>query len=311
MAHVRVPFGQPALHQVEIADDDRQHVVEVVGDAAGQLADGVHFLHLQQLAFGLDATGGLLAQIFVGPAKVGIGLAKGAVGARGVAHPHQAEDQGRQARQDREGQQGDARAFRQVRALGQQVVLPLAHQGHQIAEVLHRRQGGLLGQNGQGGLVVTLGLGLDRNQQLLQAHLANLTDVLHGFDLGGIVGDQGAQAGQSPVQRLDRISRCAAKGRLAGEQIAPHAGLGGVEDDLNIADRPLHLLGVFDQTHPFGVVVDQPRGGDGEENQECAGDQRKQGYTSDARFRPFGRHREHLPRYSRQSLLRGWRVTQA
>ena len=42
---------QAAAGEVDAADDDRQHVVEVVRDAAGQLADRFHLLDLAQLRF--------------------------------------------------------------------------------------------------------------------------------------------------------------------------------------------------------------------------------------------------------------------
>ena len=45
---------------VEAADDAGQHVVEVVGDAAGQLAHGLHLLALPQLLLGLPQGGRLL-----------------------------------------------------------------------------------------------------------------------------------------------------------------------------------------------------------------------------------------------------------
>ena len=38
--------------KVDPPDDDREHVVEVVGDAAGQLADRLHLLDLAKLGFG-------------------------------------------------------------------------------------------------------------------------------------------------------------------------------------------------------------------------------------------------------------------
>jgi hypothetical protein len=41
-------FGQVAVDGVEIADDHLEQVVEVVGDAPGELADGLHFLGLTQ-----------------------------------------------------------------------------------------------------------------------------------------------------------------------------------------------------------------------------------------------------------------------
>ena len=40
---------RPRLQQLEIADDRGQQIVEVVRDAAGQMADGLHLLGLAQL----------------------------------------------------------------------------------------------------------------------------------------------------------------------------------------------------------------------------------------------------------------------
>ena len=48
---------QRARQRVEIADHDRQHVVEVVRDAAGELADGFHLLRLEQLLLDAPAVG--------------------------------------------------------------------------------------------------------------------------------------------------------------------------------------------------------------------------------------------------------------
>ena len=52
--------GQPFLHQVERADDALQKIVEVVGDAAGELADGFHFLRLAQRLLGVPQRLGCL-----------------------------------------------------------------------------------------------------------------------------------------------------------------------------------------------------------------------------------------------------------
>ena len=46
------PLPQPDLQQFKRADDPGQEIVEVVGDAAGQLADRLHFWDLAQLCFG-------------------------------------------------------------------------------------------------------------------------------------------------------------------------------------------------------------------------------------------------------------------
>jgi hypothetical protein len=52
-----VAFAQlyAALKQVKPSKHGREKVVEVMGDAAGQLADGIHFLRLQELVFELSA----------------------------------------------------------------------------------------------------------------------------------------------------------------------------------------------------------------------------------------------------------------
>src|SRR6185503_12197567 len=43
-------------HELGVADDDEQEVVEVVGDAAGEAADGLHLLGLAELL--LEAAAG-------------------------------------------------------------------------------------------------------------------------------------------------------------------------------------------------------------------------------------------------------------
>ena len=52
LADIRVALGEPALNKVQSTDDDCQHVVEVVCDAAGELAHGLHLLHLSDLVLG-------------------------------------------------------------------------------------------------------------------------------------------------------------------------------------------------------------------------------------------------------------------
>ena len=51
---------QAALQELDVADDDGEQVVEVVRDAAGELADGLHLLGLPQGLLGLQALGDLL-----------------------------------------------------------------------------------------------------------------------------------------------------------------------------------------------------------------------------------------------------------
>ncbi len=52
---VRTAFCDPASYDVEAADDARQHIVEVMGQATRQLANRFHLLALPQLLFQLLA----------------------------------------------------------------------------------------------------------------------------------------------------------------------------------------------------------------------------------------------------------------
>ncbi|MCY1180083.1 hypothetical protein D9M73_205110 [compost metagenome] len=63
---VEAAVGDVALHQVEAADDAGEHVVEVMGDAAGKLADRFHFLRMAQGVFGTFALEHLVLQTLVG-----------------------------------------------------------------------------------------------------------------------------------------------------------------------------------------------------------------------------------------------------
>jgi hypothetical protein len=53
-----------AFRAFEIAEDDGQQVVEIVGDPAGEMADGLHFLGLAQGVFGRFPAILLLMQMF-------------------------------------------------------------------------------------------------------------------------------------------------------------------------------------------------------------------------------------------------------
>ena len=54
------PRGQTFLRHFDIADHDRQKIVEVVGAAAGKLADGIHLLSLAELFFPLAVFGDVI-----------------------------------------------------------------------------------------------------------------------------------------------------------------------------------------------------------------------------------------------------------
>ena len=57
---------QLAPGEIEAADDDREHIVEIVGDAAGELADRLHLLDLAELRLGGGALGRLRLEPLVG-----------------------------------------------------------------------------------------------------------------------------------------------------------------------------------------------------------------------------------------------------
>ena len=78
-----VALGDAALDQVERAHDDAQHIVEVVGDAAGELAERLHLLRLTQLTFGRFAACHLIEQLPVGERKPVAGGGECCEGARG------------------------------------------------------------------------------------------------------------------------------------------------------------------------------------------------------------------------------------
>jgi hypothetical protein len=61
-----VALRDAAVRQIERSDHNAKHVVEVVGDAARQLPDGLHLLRLPQLAFHLFPLRDLLLKIAVG-----------------------------------------------------------------------------------------------------------------------------------------------------------------------------------------------------------------------------------------------------
>src|SRR5271155_1555175 len=68
----RMAEGELVEHALGVSADDHEEIVEVVSDAAGEAADGFHFLGLAELVFekaaggdvfgdGFEAVGGLVA----------------------------------------------------------------------------------------------------------------------------------------------------------------------------------------------------------------------------------------------------------
>ncbi|PAV70345.1 hypothetical protein WR25_02886 [Diploscapter pachys] len=63
---IHTVFRHPLADQLKAGDDAGKQVVEIVGDAPGETAQGVHFLQLQQLRLGAHALGYFLGQLAVG-----------------------------------------------------------------------------------------------------------------------------------------------------------------------------------------------------------------------------------------------------
>ncbi len=71
---------ETSLRDIERADYDRQHVVEVVGDAAGELTDALHLLHLSHL--GLRCLAGRVCSESPRRAKPNVPAQEGSRGSR-------------------------------------------------------------------------------------------------------------------------------------------------------------------------------------------------------------------------------------
>ncbi len=61
-----VALFDAARDEIETAGNNAQHIVEVVRDAAGELADGFHLMHLPQMLFGRLAQIDLLDKLAIG-----------------------------------------------------------------------------------------------------------------------------------------------------------------------------------------------------------------------------------------------------
>ena len=63
-------LGRARANKIEVADHRGQQIVEVVGDAAGEMTDRLHLLCLHQRSFGLLALSDLEPQAFVGLGEI-------------------------------------------------------------------------------------------------------------------------------------------------------------------------------------------------------------------------------------------------
>jgi hypothetical protein len=62
---IAFPTRLSTFQDIQAADHDREHVVEIVRDTTGELPDCFHFLALAELLLHKAALNGLLYQLFV------------------------------------------------------------------------------------------------------------------------------------------------------------------------------------------------------------------------------------------------------
>ena len=128
--------GQPAPGKVQAADDDCQHIIEIMSDSAGELADRFHLLHLANLILGALAGGHLFAQRLFGGYR---GIARGGnlgFTLAAVADYHRRDDHHEQDDADQYEAQPDDEHIALVLALCEQPLLLGRHS-------LDDREGGL------------------------------------------------------------------------------------------------------------------------------------------------------------------------
>ena len=97
------PLAMRRIDEIERAHDDAQHIVEIVGDAAGELTERLHLLRLAELAFRRLAAADLVEQLPVGGGQP---VARGGEGSEGVAGEARDENPDAADEQERYGDAG-------------------------------------------------------------------------------------------------------------------------------------------------------------------------------------------------------------
>ena len=266
---------EPLPGEVERADHDRQHIVEIVGDAAGELADRFDLLHLAHLALGRAAALRLLVQ-------ADIGGGERPLRGQGLGQPAAHADEGEQAERDGE-QAGDDERRQQIEAIAvgiggaqrQQPVLLRLHRAAQPPDLVHHRP------------PAQEMLGLQRlaapesrraRPPAAFARRRHGAEPLGGGALARIVLDQPAQPGEIAGEMADRFPIGLEEFGAPGEQIAALAGLGVDQARHHQRDGVFDLERVADQSE--GLLLARREGGGGDDRddeQQEAGDDRGQG----------------------------------
>ena len=228
---VSLLFGgrHASARQADAAGDDRQHVVEVVRDAACQLADRFHLLHLPHLLLGGVAFGNRVLQRAVG---------NGQLTRRppGVGDPVGQRRSGQcECDHDCKREKGNG-GTHGSRARVQQHLLCLLHSVEPFAQVLHQHPPAPFEDQATCPLEIALPAQVDGSLCQLQplgngcAHLGDRGDLLW------IIGDQFGQCVQSGAQALVDPDKRLEKPCVARQDVAALPDFGILQKRPNLRD---------------------------------------------------------------------------
>ncbi|GJD67564.1 hypothetical protein MMMDOFMJ_0480 [Methylobacterium gnaphalii] len=260
------------LQHVQVADDDRQHVVEVVGEAAGELAHRFHLLGLPQLGLqpvavviGDDERVAALAQRLVG------------LGQPRIAAARVGNDEGRERHDQADGDSdGDLDHHHHRGGRPAQVEDVLTRAG---VETVGERPGALhqgVAEAGADALHARFDLSrpahLDGGAELGELVLHRLAEGLDVGALVGLLGEAGADAVEPALEGIDGGVVGGEVALVAGQQVAALAGLSILQsreqaDDLAADVEQPAQLGIALLLH--GHEPDR-RQDDGDEQDEAA-----------------------------------------
>ena len=252
---------QIAPDRVEIAENDGEQIVEVVRDAAGELAHGFHLLRLEQRRLRLLAKFRLGLQLLGARDQSSQGLQRRKCEKAGK---QRGRDQGEA---DEEGEQ-IALFFGLGLALGKELALGLDHSGDVFADVIDQLPAARRIEDGKRLLGLPLLDQCMRALELVQLGVDELAKLGHPRSLLWVVAGERAE----PVELFGNRLHGAAEGfHVVGrsrQQEAALVGLGVPDVDQQALGRLLHLQSMHD--HLVGIAgADQPdHHGDGRDEQQ-------------------------------------------
>jgi hypothetical protein len=234
--------------QADAAGDDRQHVVEVVRDAARQLADRLHLLHLPHLLLGGVSRGDGVLQGRVGNGQLmrrqpGIDDPVGQPGTGQCECHHDCKRE--------KGNGGTHGCCARV----QQHLLCQLHLLEAFAQILHQAPATPFEHQATRALEVALPAQLDGLPCQLQPLGNGCTHVGNRGDLLRIVGNQHGQCVQSVAQPLVDPDERLEKTFVARQDVTALPDFGILQQRPDLRDCGLHLQGV---PHQVGLA-DVPR----------------------------------------------------